>query len=299
MRADCSIKSGTFPKVPGLKKYRTRIRPVFISNLALLEMFRYNSAMRKPFLALFFIIFSAVPASASSEAARVIAAVNQRYETVRTLTAFVEIDIQNQGGQAGKQAQGQIAVNRQNGEFYFKTFNPLQPEFFTLVAAGKNFWLRSPEAKTIYTGDLETLNAGAIQLKITPADFQKMLFGEKLDLSKSITLEENGRFWLIQQKEPAHHDYVFRELVVDKAGLNVLKETRFLPDGKAFLTIEWQQFHNGGMPANAVLGTRVFYHKELTGEKVNLRLKRWNTNAPLSQTLFRPLTGRGYRLEEI
>lgn len=252
-----------------------------------------------------FLIYSSFARAASSalpnpaEIPQLITAINNRYQAVKTLTAFVEIDIHGPDGQSGKQAQGQIAFNRYSKDFYFKTFNPLQPEFFTLVAAGKSFWLRSPEAKTIYTGNLEALNAHAIQLKITPADFQKMLFVEILDLSKPITVEEDGRFWLVQQKEPARHDYVFRELIIDKTNLNILRETRFLPDGKAFLTIEWQQFHNGGMPANPVMGTRVSYHKELTGDKVSLRLKRWNTNAPLPPALFRPLSGRGYRVEEI
>ena len=117
---------------------------------------------------------SPLQASNASLASIIVQNINKNFESFQGIKAYLELEL-SQPDISHHHSFGQLAFLPKGKKLYFKTFSPLTPHYFTLIAKIGKFWLQIPKTKTIYTGLLDAIGQENFELKITPQDFQKLL----------------------------------------------------------------------------------------------------------------------------
>ena len=241
---------------------------------------------------------SAKPAQASSLISELVRKINRNFEGFPGIKAYLELEL-SQPGIPPYHSFAQIAFRQQGKQLYFKTFSPLTPHYFTLIAKEGVFWLQIPKAKTIYTGPQKAIGQESFELKITPQDFQKLIFPNPVDhRSKDVRIVDEPGQWVIQLLGHVHtKTFKERELAIQKQSFRVVKEIRYSIDGKPFLEIRWENF--GSQAGDFSFPGLITLFKPSTGYLLRLRLKKWEVTDQLPEKLFELAGTEGYRVEKI
>ncbi|MBI4550027.1 MAG: hypothetical protein HY714_03790 [Candidatus Omnitrophica bacterium] len=250
------------------------------------------------FFAASFLLFVPLSPAQISGGSAVIQALNRNLQAFHGIRAYLELEL-SQPGNPINRSQGQLAMRADGDLFYFKTFSPLTPHYFTLVSKKRTFWLQIPKLKTVYTGPLEAIGRDQFEMKVTPQDFKMMILPEAVDQTPDqIQAAEQADRWVVTlNRVSGTGQYKERELVVLKDGLRVLKDTRFSLDGKPYLEIQWNRFEpveNGSLfPLDITL------FKPMTGYLLRLKIRKAALSGRVPEELFDLGDPASYRKETI
>jgi len=194
---------------------------------------------------------------------------------------------------------GQIAAQQSPFLFYLKAFSPLTPHHLSMISREGRFWLKVPKMRTIYTGPLEALAQEDFELKVTPKDFERMIFPEPIategrDLQvrvmpPNLILTISARAGQQTLKE--------RELRIDQKTLKITKDIRFSLQETPFMEIGWDSFTKN--ESGAEFPAVITYLRQPLGRKITVRLKQWASNTELRESLFIPPSEEGFKVESV
>jgi hypothetical protein len=228
----------------------------------------------------------------------VIQALNRNLQDFQGIRAYLELEL-SQPGNPINRSQGQLAMRTDKDLFYFKTFSPLAPHYFTLVSKKRTFWLQIPKLKTVYTGPLEAIGRDQFEMKVTPQDFKMMILPEPIDQTPDQiqALEQPDRWILTLNRVSGTGQYKERELIILKEGLRLLKDIRFSLDGKPFLEIQWNRFE--AVEGGSVFPLDITLFKPMTGYLLRLKIKKASLSGRVPDELFEIGDLASYRKEVI
>lgn len=225
-------------------------------------------------------------------------ATHERFQSFPGLKAYLELEL-SQPGISPYSSFAQIAFQSEGKKLYFKTFSPLTPHYFTLISRERKFWLKIPKEKTIFTGPLEAIGQESFDLKVTPQDFQRMIFPNPIEKEgDSIKVEDGGHEWWVYLYSTVGQKTVKeRQLSVLKEGFRVVKDTRYSVSGNPYLEIQWENFQKNS--DGSEFPTLITLFKPSNGYLLRIRLKKWEVTDQVSPALFEMKPEEGFKLETV
>jgi len=224
-------------------------------------------------------------------------AVTAQREGLENFKAYLEINVHL--GAEQKLSEAQMAYERQTQNFYLKTFAPLVPHAFTLLANEHEFWLQVPKLAVIFTGPLESVAQEQFQLKLTPQDIKQLLIPDAiLEDPNQLAISQTDGHWLIKvYSEAGQTKYESRRLWLDPETLRLFKEERLSPNGETYLELEWNDFDSGS--AANTFPRKLIMRRPLRGYEVIISIKDYAVNSKLPADLFELKRRADYSIEHV
>lgn len=225
--------------------------------------------------------------------------VNANIGHVHNVKAFIELEVNDDASKSSLNTFGQIAVRRSPFQLYFKAFSPLNPHHLTLISRGNRFWLKVPKLRTIYKGPLEATAQEAFELKISPQDFEWILFPEPIEKTGKIIRAQTYLPYMILSLSSNAGQTMFkeREIWIEDNTFQIVKDIRYSPQQTPYLEIRREAFLKDA--SGKAYPTMMTLTHQPTKRRVTLRLKKWETDTAFPDTLFDPPSEEGYKIETV
>jgi len=225
--------------------------------------------------------------------------VDRQLEETRTLKAYLTLTVTDFRSKSPSQVSAQLAAQKSPWRFYLKAFSPLNPQHLTLLADHGLFWLRIPRLKTIFTGPEHSIAQEDFELKISPQDFQKILFPEPVrQENKKFEIADSPPHWILSCYAPAGQTFFKeRELWIERRSLRIEKDVRYSVSGTPYLEIVWSE--PGRNKEGREFPTQIIVTKQTLGREIRLSVKDWRINASVPDELFVFSEPAGFKIEKL
>jgi hypothetical protein len=236
-----------------------------------------------------------VPAGSIPSPSLITEALRNRAESFPGIKAYLELEFHEPKFARPQRILGQLAYRKEKAHFYLKTFSPLVPHLFTLLAKGDTFWLLVPKLATLYTGPLRALGREDFEIKITPQDVQRLLVLSPPAEDNEIQVEDRQSYWavFVYEKTPQGR-LKQREIWLGKDHLEVLRDIRYSVTGDPYLDLSWSDY-TSGLP----FARRMTLVRPPSGFRMTLFFKQWEITDAIPENWFELRAMEGLRTETV
>jgi outer membrane lipoprotein-sorting protein len=161
--------------------------------------------------------------------------INQFSSSVQSIKGAGLFGFQSYATAPLKNCQG-VLLFKKPDSLLLQTYTALVPHYFSILTHQGNFWFYFPRRKTVYTGRYQDLlKQDLYDIQFQPQDLLKVFLPEPItdkDVLKMETRPEE--YWISIFSEA---QVLKRQLVINRRGLVITKESYFFPQGLVELEI--------------------------------------------------------------